>query len=63
MKVSEECMTLDELKTITIDWYANLLRIKKVNQCENKELDFQLAIAETKLQSLGIPTENIKDKL
>lgn len=63
MKVSEELLTLDELKTITIDWYADLLRIKKANQCENKELDFQIAIIETKLHSLGIPTESIKNKI
>lgn len=63
MKVSEEYMTLDELKTVTLDWYANLLRIKKENQCENRELDFQIAIVEQKLQSFGIPTEDIKNKL
>lgn len=63
MRVSEEYMTLDELKTVTLDWYANLLRIKKENQCENRELDFQIAIVEQKLQSFGIPTEDIKNKL
>ena len=63
MKVSDEQMTLDELKAITLDWYANLLRIKKENQCENKELDFQLAIVEQKLHSFGVPTEDIKSKL
>lgn len=56
-------MTLDELKTMMIDWYANLLRIRKANTCENNELEFQIAVVETKLQSLGIPTESINSKL
>lgn len=56
-------MTLDELKQLNIDWYVNLLRIKKAEQAENKELDLQILVAETKLQALGIPTQRIKESM
>ncbi len=53
-------MTLDELKQINIDFYVNLLRIKKAEQAENSELDYQILVQETKLQTLGISTLNLK---
>ena len=53
-------MTLDELKQINIDFYVNLLRIKKAEQSENSELDYQILVQETKLQTLGISTLNLK---
>ena len=56
----DEEMTLDELKQINIDFYVNLLRIKKAEQAENSELDYQILVQETKLQTLGISTLNLK---
>lgn len=53
-------MTLDELKQINIDFYVNLLRIKKAEQAENSELDYQILVQETKLQTLGISTLDLK---
>ena len=53
-----EEMTLDELKQITIDYYVQLLRIKKVQQEENPEFEYQLKVQKNKLASLGI---NISD--
>ena len=53
-------MTLDELKQINIDFYVNLLRIKKAEQAENSELDYQILVEETKLQTLGISTLDLK---
>lgn len=53
-------MTLDELKLINIDFYVNLLRIKKAEQAENSELDYQILVQETKLQTLGISTLDLK---
>ena len=55
-----ESMTLDELKQISIDYYVNLLRIKRAETATNTELDYQLKVARTKLQSLGIPTEDLE---
>lgn len=57
----DEGMTLDELKQVNIDFYVNLLRIKKAEQTEkNPELDYQILVQETKLQTLGISTVNLK---
>ena len=53
-------MTLDELKQINIDFYVNLLRFKKAEQAENSELDYQILVQETKLQTLGISTLDLK---
>lgn len=52
-----EGMTLDELKQVTIDYYVNLQRIKKVETGSNAELDYQLKVYKNKLSSLGIPSE------
>ena len=53
-------MTLDELKQINIDYYVNLLRIKKAEQAVNEELDYQIRVQENKLHTLGINTEDFK---
>lgn len=53
-------MTLDELKQINIDYYVNLLRIKKSEQGTNEELDYQIRVQENKLHTLGINTEDFK---
>ena len=53
-----EEMTLDELKQITIDYYVNLLRIKKADTSDNPELAYQLKVTKNKLASLGIPAED-----
>ena len=57
-----EGMTLDELKQVNIDYYANLMRIKKAQNGSNEELDYQIKVAKVKLQSLGIPTEEFEMK-
>ena len=57
-----EDMTLDELKQVNIDYYVNLMRIKKVQNGSNEELDYQIKVAKAKLQSLGIPTEELEMK-
>ena len=53
-------MTLDELKQVNIDYYVNLLRIKKSEQSTNEELDYQIRVQENKLHALGINTEDFK---
>ncbi len=57
-----EGMTLDELKQVNIDYYVNLMRIKKAQNETNEELDYQIKVAKAKLQSLGIPTEEFEMK-
>lgn len=37
-------MTLDELKQVNIDYYINLIRIKKYQKELNPELEYQLKI-------------------
>lgn len=58
--MTEEIMTLDELKQIAIDNYVNLMRIKKAEKSENEELEYQIKIATTKLNALGISLEELK---
>jgi hypothetical protein len=55
-----EEMTLEELKQINIDYYVNLLRIKKSEQGINEELDYQIRVQENKLHALGLNTEDFK---
>lgn len=57
--MADESMTLDELKQIAIDNYVNLMRIKKAEKAQNEELDYQIKIATTKLNTLGIPLEDL----
>lgn len=52
-------MTLEELKQINIDIYVNLMRIKKVQKDTNEELDYQIKVAETKLNSLGVSINDL----
>ena len=56
-------MTLEEQKQVLIDYYVNLLRIKKAEQGVNKELDAQLQIAKLKLSSFTIDIESIEKAL
>ena len=58
--MEDEYMTLDELKQVNIDYYVNLLRIKKSEQSTNEEVDYQIRVQENKLHALGINTEDFK---
>ena len=58
--MGDEHMTLDELKQVNIDYYVNLLRIKKAQQGTNEELDYQIRVQECKLHTLGINTEDFR---
>ena len=53
-------MTLDELKQITIDYYVNLIRIKRYQKEINPELEYQLRIYKNKLHALGVNTEEFE---
>ena len=47
-----------ELINSEIDYYVNLLRIKKAEKAENIELDYQLKVQKNKLAALGVNTES-----
>lgn len=53
-------MTLDELKQMNIDTYVSLMRIKKAEKGINEELDYQIKVAETKLNTLGISINDLQ---
>ena len=54
----EDRMTIEELKQTNIDWYINLLRIKRYQKEENPELEYQIKVQRNKLHSLGINTDD-----
>ena len=53
-------MTRDEMINYEINYYVNLIRIKKAQQGTNTELDYQLKVQKNKLSALGIHTENFE---
>ena len=55
-----EGMTDKELVTITIDSFMSLQRIKNANAgVENKELEYQIRVLETKLSALGVNSKDL----
>lgn len=57
MEESRE-MTEKELKDQTIREYVNIQRIKHAENKE-KELEYQEKVLKARLQSLGVPTEDL----
>lgn len=51
-------MTEKELKDQTIREYVNIQRIKHADDKE-KELEYQEKVLKARLQSLGVPTEDL----
>ncbi|MCC8068114.1 MAG: hypothetical protein LIO94_13600 [Clostridiales bacterium] len=52
-------MTEKELKDQTIREYVNLQRLKNADD-RDKELEYQEKILKARLQSLGVPTEDLE---
>lgn len=52
-------MNENEQKQVAMDWYVNIQRIKEGGR---EELEYQEALAEARLNMLGIPTDNLKKK-
>ena len=53
-------MSDPELKTLLIDKYTDLQRIKKANgDTVNEELDYQIKVATAKLSSFGVNVEDL----
>ncbi len=57
MEVTRE-MTEKELKDQTIREYVNIQRIKYAEN-KDKELEYQEKVLKARLQSLGVPTEDL----
>lgn len=47
-----------EMINFEINYYVNLMRIKKAEQGTNAELDYQLKVQKNKLAALGVNTES-----
>ncbi|MCI5995754.1 MAG: hypothetical protein MRZ45_07400 [Blautia sp.] len=58
--MGDETMTKEEIISILIDKYADLMRIKKAEKAENSELDYQITVTKAKLQSFGVNTEDLE---
>lgn len=55
-----EPMTDNELKSILIEQYTNLQRIKKANGTnKNEELDYQIKTTTAKLSAMGVNVEDL----
>jgi hypothetical protein len=53
-------MNFEELKQFNIDYYINLIRIKKYQKEVNPELEFQLKTQKNKLHSMGVNTKDFE---
>lgn len=55
-------LTGNEMINFEINYYTNLLRIKKSQpeSCENSELNYQLKVQKNKLHTLGVNTDNFE---
>jgi hypothetical protein len=55
-----ESMTRDEMLKYEIDYFVNLMRIKKAETSTNAELEYQIKVQRNKLSTLGINTNNFE---
>ena len=53
-------MTRDEMLKYEIDYFVNLMRIKKAETSTNTELEYQIKVQRNKLSTLGINTNNFE---
>ncbi len=53
-------MTDNEQRQYLIDTYVNLMKIKKYETGENKELDFQIKVTKVKLSIFGIDISELE---
>ena len=53
-------MNFEELKQFNIDYYVNLIRIKREQKELNPELEFQLKTQRNKLHSMGVNTKDFE---
>ena len=53
-------MTFEEHKSILIDAYVNLMRIKKHQKEVNEELEYQIRITKVKLSTIGVDISELE---
>ena len=53
-------MTREEMLKYEIDYFVNLMRIKKFEKDVNEELDYQIKVQRNKLSTLGVNTDNFE---
>lgn len=58
--MEQEEMTRDEMLKYEIDYFVNLMRIKKAETGINTELEYQIKVQRNKLSTLGINTNNFE---
>lgn len=51
-------MTREEMLKYEIDYFVNLMRIKKHEKDMNEELEYQIKVQRNKLSALGVNTDN-----
>lgn len=51
-------MTREEMLKYEIDYFVNLMRIKKHEKDMNEELEYQIKVQRNKLSVLGVNTDN-----
>ncbi|MBQ8815956.1 MAG: hypothetical protein IJZ84_01590 [Lachnospiraceae bacterium] len=54
----ENEMTRDEMLKYEIDYFVNLMRIKKAQNDTNSELEYQIKVQRNKLATLGVNTND-----
>ena len=55
-----EDLGFEELKQFNIDYYINLIRIKRHQKEVNPELEFQLKTQRNKLSTMGVNTKDFE---
>lgn len=55
-----EEMTFEEHKSILIDAYVNLMRIKKHQKEINEELEYQIRTTKVKLSTIGVDISELE---
>ncbi|MGN0483821.1 MAG: hypothetical protein ACI4HI_09750 [Lachnospiraceae bacterium] len=55
-------MNEKEMINVLIDKFTDLQRIKKAENGENEELNYQIKVTKAKLESFGIITEDLEIK-
>ncbi len=58
--MEEDNINFEEMKQFNIDYYINLIRIKKHQKEINPELEFQLKTQKNKLHSMGVNTQDFE---
>lgn len=58
--MGDDEMSRDEMINFEINYFVNLIRIKKAEQGTNTELDYQMKVQRNKLNALGVNTSNFE---